>query len=149
MTLDSINRWLTLAANLGVLAGIVFLGFEIRQNSEALLASSRQDLLEADLGVLKNLMDHPSIVDPARSESLSPDDARRREVYYISLLRVREFAWQQYQNGLLDESTFSSYMEPLKGIFNSDVGREYLLNRGYSGDSEFTEYLIEYLQLRD
>jgi len=45
MSLDGINKWLALAANLGVLAGIVFLGLEVRQNSEALLAGSRQDLL--------------------------------------------------------------------------------------------------------
>jgi len=33
---DRLNRWLTLAANVGVLDGIVFLALEIRQNSDHL-----------------------------------------------------------------------------------------------------------------
>jgi hypothetical protein len=33
---DRLNRWLTLAANVGVLVGIVFLALEIRQNSDHL-----------------------------------------------------------------------------------------------------------------
>lgn len=34
MNIDSINRWLSLAANSGVLVGIVFLAIEVRQNSD-------------------------------------------------------------------------------------------------------------------
>lgn len=34
MTLDSLNRWLSLMANIGVLIGILFLAIEFRQNSE-------------------------------------------------------------------------------------------------------------------
>lgn len=35
MNLDSVNKWLTLTANVGVLAGIVFLAVEINQNTRA------------------------------------------------------------------------------------------------------------------
>jgi ABC-type thiamin/hydroxymethylpyrimidine transport system permease subunit len=35
MNMDNINKWLTLAANIGVVFGLVFLGFEVRQNAEA------------------------------------------------------------------------------------------------------------------
>lgn len=34
MTMDKLNTWLTLIANIGVLAGIVFLAIEIRTNTE-------------------------------------------------------------------------------------------------------------------
>lgn len=33
MSLDRLNDWLTLIANLGVIAGLVFVGLEIRQNT--------------------------------------------------------------------------------------------------------------------
>lgn len=33
MNTDSVNKWLTLAANIGVLAGIIFLSIEIRQTN--------------------------------------------------------------------------------------------------------------------
>lgn len=41
MSLDSLNRWLTLLANIGVIAGIVFLAIEVRQNQLMLEESNR------------------------------------------------------------------------------------------------------------
>ncbi len=41
MNIDARNRWLTLVANVGVIAGIVFLGIELRQNNELLEAEAR------------------------------------------------------------------------------------------------------------
>ena len=41
MDADTVNQWLTLAANFGVLAGIIFLAIEIRQNSRNLAAQVR------------------------------------------------------------------------------------------------------------
>ena len=148
MNIDSINKWLTLTANIGVLAGIIFLGLEIRQNSEALLAGSRQDLLEADLVILDNLMDYPILYDPANNGNLTGDDAVRREVYFVTTMRIREFAWRQYNNGVLDEQTLRSYLEPLKFIFNSEVGRNFLLGGTYSGDPEFDNYVIDFMGLQ-
>ena len=36
MSLDKLNVWLSLIANLGVIAGLVFVGLEIRQNTTAM-----------------------------------------------------------------------------------------------------------------
>ncbi len=36
MKLDNVNKWLTLVANFGVVAGIIFLAIEVRQNQELL-----------------------------------------------------------------------------------------------------------------
>ena len=35
MDSDRLNRWMTLGANIGVLAGIIFLAFELQQNTVA------------------------------------------------------------------------------------------------------------------
>lgn len=55
MNLDELNQWLLLGANIGVLLGILFLAYEVRQNSAALRSGSRQGLLEADLAILDKL----------------------------------------------------------------------------------------------
>lgn len=34
-SLDTLNKWLNVAANIGVLAGIVFLAYELQQNTLA------------------------------------------------------------------------------------------------------------------
>lgn len=41
MDANTLNQWLTLAANFGVLAGIIFLAIEVRQNSRNLAAQVR------------------------------------------------------------------------------------------------------------
>ena len=41
MKMDRLNQWLTLLANVGVLAGIVFLAVETRQTGEAIEQSNR------------------------------------------------------------------------------------------------------------
>lgn len=41
MRIDKLNAWMTLVANLGVVAGLVFVAFEIRQNSELLAVEAR------------------------------------------------------------------------------------------------------------
>ena len=47
MNLDTINKWLTLAANLGVLVGIFFLAFEIRLNQQSLDEANNLNRLSA------------------------------------------------------------------------------------------------------
>lgn len=44
MNLDNLNKWLNLAANIGVIAGILLLAVEIRQN-QAVLEQTRDSLL--------------------------------------------------------------------------------------------------------
>jgi len=43
MSMDNLNKWLTLAANFGVIAGILFLAFEIRQNTRTMQAAAIQE----------------------------------------------------------------------------------------------------------
>ncbi len=47
MNLDKINDWLTLAANIGVLAGILLVAYEIRQNQELLELDYKLTLLDS------------------------------------------------------------------------------------------------------
>ena len=45
--MDRLNQWMTLAANVGVLIGIIFLAYEIRQNTDAVHAQTREAILAA------------------------------------------------------------------------------------------------------
>lgn len=46
--LESLNAWLSLLANLGVIAGIVFVGLELRQTNQAPLGSAYQERANVD-----------------------------------------------------------------------------------------------------
>ena len=63
-TVDSekINRWLTLLANIGVVAGIVFLAIEIRQNQAILEESNQYNFLEMRAISLESYNDFRALV---------------------------------------------------------------------------------------
>ena len=44
--MDRLNQWLTLAANVGVLLGIIFVAVEVRQNTAATLSGTLQSLTD-------------------------------------------------------------------------------------------------------
>ena len=52
MDLNNLNRWLTLVANLGVVAGIIFLAIEIGQNQVLLEQSHQTSLRDQELAIL-------------------------------------------------------------------------------------------------
>jgi hypothetical protein len=147
MNTDKLNQWLMVASNVAVLAGIIFLALEIQQNSDALLAGSQQDLLESDISVLENLMLYPQLYDPAMHDSLEGLEASRLQAYFVMIMRIREFAWNQYNNGVLDQQTLDAYLAPLEFIFDSETGREFLLNQGFRGDLKFVQYVLDYMGL--
>jgi len=60
MDLDKINKWLTLVANFGVVAGIFFLAIEVRQNQAGL--DQNQELIERQLE-LQTIEGHQAIAD--------------------------------------------------------------------------------------
>ena len=59
MKLSSLNEWLTLLANVGVLAGILFLAFEIQQNTSAIQSSTAQSVTGISSDSLGELAANP------------------------------------------------------------------------------------------
>ena len=69
----------------------------------------------ADMSAISNLVDHPEIEVNAQKPIAELTDAESGQLanVYAGLLRSREFAWLQYQSGVLDKPTLDSYMETL------------------------------------
>ncbi|MEE4210348.1 MAG: hypothetical protein V2I43_13915 [Parvularcula sp.] len=123
-------------AAIAVIASLWFVASQLRQNTKAIVASSRQGLLDADLRLISGFIDHA--IDPhliGDADELTPEDERRITWMVVKALRVREFAWHQYKSGALDEQTWQSYMEPVPGIFSSERARSVL--EFYTGDDAF------------
>ena len=107
MKSDKINRWLTLAANIGVLVGIVVLIVEIGQNTElmrAQMVQARADLLAAQFDAQINADFWPEIAAKRRAassddewiESLSPPDYERVVMIYLKDVNYLQHLFYQY-----------------------------------------------------
>lgn len=120
-----------------VIASLVYVALQLRQNTEAQLAASRQVTMTADIGLLSKCMDYPDAVDGLGE---SADDVRFN-AYLVMYLRIREFAWYQYQNGILDQTTWESYMAPTGLVFASERARRVWNSNVIRLDSGFRAYV--------
>ena len=99
---------------LAVLAGLAFVGVEIRQNNSLARGQARQDLADATEEWIQTLTQDPEyyeVWDRAwiRCEELEGTEARRASLMMLGLLRRQENVFFQYREGLVDESALASY----------------------------------------
>ena len=101
--------------------------------------------MNADLALLTNTGNNPELgkVVFGLSSGLSDEDVRIR-AHLVSVLRVREFLWHQYEAGVMDEAAWQSYMRPLESVLATPAARAVLDH--YRGDPGFIAYVEEFLK---
>ena len=105
-----LNHWVSVAVNLSVVAGIVFLGIELRQNNALLASEARHHLLENQVEAITQSYDNEHVMGGwLKSEAGQEISAEERFAllrYNYSLLRKFEWEYRQYRNGLIEEEDF-------------------------------------------
>ena len=112
MDTDRLNRWLTLSANVAVLAGIIFLALEISQNTDMMRTQINQSRAEASMNEAQAMFNSdylPELLVKLRQgDAITPAERER----YISFLRGLHRNWdnqlRQYREGFLGEDIPSS-----------------------------------------
>jgi len=150
MKRDDIVQTIGVLANIGVLAGIVFLAIEISQNTSAQYAESREAVLSASREEILLTMEDPRLILAlTNSEPLTPEENVRLDGFLSVVLRAREFAWLQYRDGAIDDTQWNTEFNVLAAFFDSSrtrlwwerVGREYFSSE--FGDFVRTEILSD------
>lgn len=110
MNLEKLNSWLTFAANIGVIAGIVFLAIEIRQNSNAVRAQTRAQLAEGVTELFSanmNDKEYAAVLMRGNNiEELSPVEKYQYSRHRNAWIHYWNNVAYQYQMGLYDKSEF-------------------------------------------
>lgn len=89
----------------------------------------------SDLALLSRSMAYP---EAARGLGQAPDDVRHAS-WVTSYLRVREVAWYQYRNGVLDQTTWESYIAPNAVVLESPESRAVL--DAFTANREFVSHM--------
>jgi hypothetical protein len=88
------------------------LAIQTQQTNSAMTANSRASTLSADIAFLTASFGgadiNATLFKPP--EELTDADANRLIQWLAAMARIREFAWFQYQNGVIDEATLRSYI---------------------------------------
>jgi len=151
MDSDRLNRWMTLAANLGVLAGIFLLLVELQQNTESAELQAAQSYVALSHELDFRLVDDPSLIallltSPAER---TREEMLRRDRWDFGALRTWENGYYLHSRGVLDDELWSG-----QEVFMGDMLRRddelrdyYQTNRKYFSES-FIAYLDRLLEAK-
>lgn len=141
-----LGQTITILANLGVIAGIVFLGIELRQNNELIEAQARYVRTERITGVARDMFAVPGraemIVKLGNGEALT--EAEDYKLYMFNLMRLRglESQWRDQVEGNL-EINVAGMREAFRGnIFNAPMQNAWEQSKR-SFPSEFVAWMEE------
>lgn len=136
-----------MTAALAVIASLIYLAIQIRQNNELLRSESRQALVTNDLASLAaNFNNADVFARYVAGQELSPEDQLRLSFMFTLDLRNREFEYFQYVHGLLDEQAWLAYRHVVLVNHSTGLGRAWWdeIGRGLV-DPEFARQVDEML----
>ena len=140
-----LGQTITMLANIGVIAGIIFLGFELRQNNNLLESQARANLDANRVSMQQNLVEDAGgiaeLVYKARTgQQLTDVEEWRLNVRRSMMLHSFESMYMEIERGPLEESDIP--VGQWIGSFASDPGMRISWNAVKDNmDSDFAQFL--------
>jgi hypothetical protein len=121
-----LGQILGIFANLGVIAGILLLVYELNQNRDMMRAQTRHEIASEFVGLMTSVAENEQLAQLIRrgdaGDDLSIDEQYRYERFTRAVFRYWEDVHYQYRLGMYDESEFvkqrvawASYFDRSKG----------------------------------
>ena len=141
---------ITILANLGVIGGIMFLAYEMRQNTNAIQAYTLQGLMD-----LSTVYLHDSSTDPEfvrlleRSMTTEPDDVANIELRQMQrIIRGQLFRYQSaflhWRRGSLGDQDWEAYEKTMcdsEGVFGASFQQRFWPEERTRLPEEFVDFL--------
>ncbi len=147
MKLNKSKQWLALLANIGVVAGIVFLAFELQQNNKQLELQSYQSWVAANLEI------NAALTDPALSEivamghlnsaNLSSGSFVAYAMLNMSVMQMAQSTDYLYRSGSLDRELWDAEMNRAAGILAFPGVRQWW---DAGGKTQLTPSFVDFLE---
>jgi hypothetical protein len=148
MNLEKLSALAELVASIAIVVTLAYLTIQVRQNTDALTAQSRQSVLNSAQTVLLTSVDHPDvIVAISKPGPLTADENIKLDAYLTASMRSREFSWLQFQSGLIDEEQWQTELAVIRSIMSASRIRLWWarLGRTYVS-SEFATFIDELIK---
>jgi len=128
--MSKLNQWLTLVANLSVVAGIIFLAVELRQNTAAIRAQTRDALTEKQIEIVgwqATVPELATIHAKARNgEELSTAELLQLSGYVLAQFREWENSHYQFSAGLFSPPEFEARRESWRILLSGASSSAYI-----------------------
>jgi hypothetical protein len=145
---EKLNSWLGIAANVGVIIGIVFLAFEIRQNTEVAVSSAELDVSNRQVEFFLRLAENPRLsrvyhVGLQNPLELSEDEKIQFVNIINSVFMFIEGIHKQYGRGFIPEEGWKPYQDLIASLLINPLVREWWFNRNTVFSREFEKVVSE------
>jgi hypothetical protein len=146
---EKINRWLTLAANLAVIAGILFLAFELKQNNDLLRAEVRLERAKIRIDAYGQRISSDAalqaIVRSRSGEALNAAETELLESLAMQSYTRWEYVVGEYKEGRLEWESVP--IEDWKRVVSENPYMETTWHRrGNKGfDPDFVKFVEKFL----
>lgn len=126
--MKKIQNWTNLAASCGVMLGILFLGLEIRQNTEMMRSQARDSITDKQMMYSEWVTTEPemAVAIAAASGGMANMEPTHRVMYayfITGVWREWENSYYQYQRGLFDAQEFEPRMLRWRSQMQSSAAR--------------------------
>jgi len=141
-------------SSIAIVVTLVYLTVEIDQNTDAIHAQTREAVLTGAQTELAAVRDNPNLIKSMiKTQHLNTDEQIQLFAWITSIMRTREFAWLQRQNGIIDDSQWATELAVLSGILESTRTRLWWEKIGRKAVSEefgvFVDDLLKDLPTSD
>ncbi len=147
MKTSVLNQWLSLGANLGVIAGIVFLGLEIQQNTAVTRSAAAQEISNASVEFFMRVAENSDLARVVKVANENPSELSEVEIVqyeYVTgaIFMLMEGAYKQFRLGYLPEAGWEPYEKLIKGLLSNPVSRNWWVNGSTVFSPEFETMVI-------
>ncbi len=122
--MDKLNKWLNLFANLGVMAGLVFLAIEINQNTQATIAAASENITSQSLDYFSIGIDSQVLARGLYKQSVGEelDEFEKHQIWWHQYFnfRVFESAYLQYRRGFYEQTEWDRYRRIIRNRLTND-----------------------------
>lgn len=146
MNWDAVGAVAELLGALGVIASLLYVGVQVRQNTRSIRASTYDALVRSSAEWLNPLIQDPGLAASFEEAVLGwdrVDDAHRGRIMYLltQLFRTWENAFFQARQGTLAPSLWSAWQRVILGYYHRPGIQEWWRIRRDAYSSEFQDFL--------
>ena len=115
-----VGQIIGILANIGVIAGIIFLGFELRQNNEMLVVQAEMAVSENQTDTLLAIVLEPELIELMLKDEQTLTEVERHRLLILGLRAIR--IWQgrygMMERGLLDQT---EVVQNIRNIYDRET----------------------------
>ena len=148
MNLSRANEVISLIANIGVIASIIFLGLEMSQNTDMMRSQTRNAMTENQMNFFEGIKESRNFAETfleIREDSdkfpTGTPERTQYTLFFLTQLRMWENEWYQYQQNLFDAAEFEPRLELWDSFMDFQINREVWDAQRYSFASDFRDLL--------